>query len=549
MQGTIQRNPSKTGLQTTAIALFLTTLAGYSPAVADPAFEPSPPASVHASDIAYVIDDGFVGAHDHVWLELDPFAEAVSVPRAADTDLLGKLRRGFSLDPVMNDRIKAELRWFVRNPAYLDRVFTRAQRYLPFIVDELEARALPLELALLPIVESAFDPFAYSHGRAAGLWQMIPGTARRFGITQNWWYDGRRDVVDSTGAALDYLEYLYDFQDHDWPNAIASYNSGEGNVRKAKRRNASRSRPTDFWNLNLSRETSAYVPRLFALVEIVRDPDQFGLTLPEIVDEPQFGVANIESQIDLALAAELAGMDLDTLSSWNAGNNRWATDPDGPHRLILPIEYVEPFTSALAGVPVNERIRWQRHKVRNGEAISQIAERYNVTVQTIRSANGMSGNMIRAGAYLMIPVSTKPLSAYSRSADNRRDQKQAAVRNGNRIDHIVSSGESFWTISRKYGVDMVKLASWNGTSPRDTLSIGQKLVVWTNQPVPTTSSSSGLTRKLRYTVRNGDSLYLIASRFRVTIEQLVRWNNIDRNRILRPGQRLTMYVDVTAQSS
>ena len=157
--------------------------------------------------------------------------------------------------------------------------------------------------------------------------------------------------------------------------------------------------------------------------------------------------------------------------------------------------------------------------------------------------------MIRAGAYLMIPVSTKPLSAYSRSAENRRDQKQAAVRNGNRIEHIVSSGESFWTISRKYGVDMVKLASWNGTSPRDTLSIGQKLVVWTNQAVPTTSSSSGLTRKLRYTVRNGDSLYLIASRFRVTIEQLVRWNNIDRNRILRPGQRLTMYVDVTAQSS
>ena len=216
-------------------------------------------------------------------------------------------------------------------------MFTRAQRYLPFIIDELERRELPMELALLPIVESAFDPFAYSHGRAAGLWQMIPGTARRFGVRQNWWYDGRRDIVDSTHAALDYLTYLHDLMDGDWPHAIASYNSGEGNVLRAIKRNRASSKPTDFWNLSLSRETSAYVPRLMALVEIVRDPDAFDLTLPELVLEPQFAVADIGGQLDLALAAELAGMDLDTLYSYNAGNNRWATDPDGPHRLILPV--------------------------------------------------------------------------------------------------------------------------------------------------------------------------------------------------------------------
>ena len=201
-------------------------------------------------------------------------------------------------------------------------------------------------------------------------------------------------------------------------------------------------------------------------------------------------------------------------------------------------------------MPLNERIRWQRHKVKNGEAISQIADRYNVTVSTIRSANDLSGNMIRAGSYLMIPVATKPLSDYSQTADARRERKQATVRQGNRVEHIVASGESFWTISRKYGVDIKKLASWNGTSPRDTLAVGQKLVVWTNQPVARSAGQgNGLTRKLRYTVRNGDSLYLIASKFRVTVAQLVRWNNIDKNNILRPGQRLTMYVDVTAQSS
>jgi len=503
----------------------------------------------HGIGTAYVIDDGWAEAQDHVWLELDAFADEVSVAAEPSTDLLAKLRREFSIDPVMNRRVQAELEWFVRNPEYLERVFTRAQRYLPHIVSELERRDLPMELALLPIVESAFDPFAYSHGRAAGLWQMIPGTARRFGVRQNWWYDGRRDVVDSTGAALDYLAYLHDLQDGDWLNAIASYNSGEGNVLKAKKRNASQSKPTDFWNLSLSRETSAYVPRLMALVEIVRDPAEFGLTLPELVNEPQFGIAETGGPIDLALAAELAGMDLDTLSSWNSGNNRWATDPDGPHRLILPLTAVEDFQSALAAVPVGERIRWQRHKVKNGEAISQIAERYNVTIATIKRANDLSGNTIRAGSYLMIPVATKPLDAYSQTADARRERKQAAERKGNRVEHVVTKGESFWTISRKYGVDMIKLASWNGTSPRDTLSVGQKLVVWTSEPVAAATSSNGLTRKLNYTVRNGDSLYLIASRFRVTVDQLVRWNNIDKDKILRPGQRLTMFVDVTAQSS
>ncbi|MGI9262201.1 MAG: LysM peptidoglycan-binding domain-containing protein [Woeseiaceae bacterium] len=544
MHGVKQRLSSNFRLQTLAIAGVFGLV---SAASADPAYE-------HlinsVPDTANIVDAGSMDSTDYLWLELDPLAAIVSVASGPDDDLLEMLRYGFSLDPVMNSRVQAELNWFVRNPNYLNRVFNRAQRYLPHIVDELEARDLPLELALLPIVESAFDPFAYSHGRAAGLWQMIPGTARRFGIEQNWWYDGRRDVVDSTRAALEYLEYLHKLQDGDWPNAIASYNSGEGNVLKAKRRNRANSRPTDFWNLKLSRETSAYVPRLMALVEIVRDPDQFGLTRPEIVDEPQFVVTDIEGQIDLALAAELAGIELDTLSSYNAGNNRWATDPDGPHRLIMPVDVAEDFATALAEVPLTERLRWQRHKVRNGEAISQIAENYNVTVATIRSANNLRGNTIRAGAYLMIPVATKPLTAYSQSSDERRNRKQATVRNGNRVEHVVASGESFWTISRKYDVDMIKLAAWNGTAPRDTLSIGQKLVVWTSQPVPTkATSSNNLTRKLNYTVRRGDSLYLIASRFRVSVAQLVRWNNIDKNKILRPGQRLTMYVDVTAQSS
>jgi hypothetical protein len=224
---------------------------------------------------------------------------------------------------------------------------------------------LPLELALLPIVESAYDPFAYSHGRAAGLWQMIPGTARRFGVKQNWWYDGRRDVVDSTRAALDYLEYLYELNDGDWLNAIASYNSGEGNVLRSVKRNRKAGKPEDFWNLRLPRETSMYVPKLLALVDIVRNPERYNLTLPAVVDEPQFVVADIGSQLDLALAAELAGVDVDTVYTFNPGYNRWSTDPAGPHRLVLPVDVAEDFEMALAEVPEKERVRWLRHKVKH----------------------------------------------------------------------------------------------------------------------------------------------------------------------------------------
>ena len=477
-------------------------------------------------------------------------SDSVSKRGIVDNDLLARLRRGFSLQRVVNNRVQAEMNWLMRHSAYVDRVFNRAQRFLPYITNEIDKRGLPLELALLPIVESGYDPFAYSHGRAAGLWQFIPGTARRYGVRQNWWYDGRRDVVDATEGAIKYLTRLQEMMDGNWLHAIASYNSGEGNVLKAVRRNKKSGRPTDYWNLRLSKETESYVPRLLALVELVRDPASFGITLPELVDEEQFIAAETGGQIDLALAAELAGIELDTLYAFNSGFNRWSTDPGGPHRLLLPYYVAESFNEALAIVPVNERVRWKRHKVRNGETISEIAEQYNTTLTSIRSANGVRGNTIRAGSHLMIPVATKPLSAYSQSADERRAKTQNRKRKGSRVDHIVVAGESFWSIGRRYGVSMRDLASWNGMAPRDTLSVGQKLVVWTSQKSASQAlSSNGTTRKLRYTVRHGDSLYLIANRFRISIADIVRWNNIDKGKYLQPGQKLTMYVDVTRQSS
>jgi len=497
----------------------------------------------------FLLASGFIHADELTLYSPVHGMKLLSTP-VGQPDALAKLRRRFELTYVDNKRTASELRWFAKHPDYLNRVFTRAQRYLPYIVAELDRRDMPLELALLPIVESGYDPFAYSHGRAAGLWQFIPGTARRYGVRQNWWYDGRRDVVDATNGAISYLTHLHKLMDGDWFHAIASYNSGEGNVLKAVRRNKNSGRPTDYWNLRLSKETNSYVPRLLALVELVREPAAFGITLPFLIDEQQFAPADTGGQIDLALAAELAGIELDTLYAFNAGFNRWSTDPAGPHRLLLPADVVESFNEALALVPDNERVRWKRHKVRNGETISEIAEQYHTTLASIRSANGIRGNTIRAGSHLMIPVATKPLTAYSQSADERRAKKQNRTRKGNRVEHIVVAGDSFWSISQRYGVNLRSLASWNGMAPRDTLSVGQKLVVWTSQTsAPQALSSNGTTRKVRYTVRNGDSLYLIADRFRISVADLVRWNKIDKGKYLQPGQKLTMYVDVTRQSS
>ncbi|MEM7611300.1 MAG: LysM peptidoglycan-binding domain-containing protein [Pseudomonadota bacterium] len=471
-------------------------------------------------------------------------------------DLLQRMRARFSMPPSDDSRTAAQLRWYTRHPDYFARVMKRAEPYFHHIVHELEARKMPSELALLPIVESAFDPFAYSHGRAAGLWQIIPGTGRRFGLKQNWWYDGRRDVLESTRAALDYLEFLARRYDGDYELAVAAYNSGEGTVDRAIRRNKKAGKPTDFWHLKLPRETSAYVPKLLALVDIYADPQTHGITLPHIADEPRIAVVETGGQIDLALAATLAGIDVDTLYRHNPGFNQWATAPDGPHSLVVPIAAAQSLRNGLEQLPQRERMRWARHKVGDGQTLSHIAERYNVPTRTIRDANNLTGTMIRAGQYLMIPTASQSLATYSQSAEQRLSRKQNRDRGGERVEHTVRSGESLWTIARRYGVNTRALAAWNGMAPKDTLSVGKKLVIWT-QPGDTTRASGttvtpkrdALTRKVRYTVRSGDSLSRIASRFRVRIGDITRWNNLSRDRILRPGQKLTMYVDVTRQSS
>ncbi|MCV6615539.1 MAG: transglycosylase SLT domain-containing protein, partial [Cellvibrionaceae bacterium] len=263
------------------------------------------------------------------------------------SDLWQRIRQGYGLDHISNSRIDQQRRWYTRHPEYIQRVSKRAKPYLYHIVSELKRRQMPMELALLPIVESAFDPFAYSHGRASGLWQFTPPTARDFKLANTWWYDGRRDVEASTAAALDYLHQLNRRFDGDWLLALAAYNAGGGTVSKAIRKNKRRGRNTDFWSLSLPKETRAYVPRLLAMAEIVARPQAYRVSLHPILNQPYFKRFDLPYQLDLSQAAKLAQLPMDEIHLLNPGYSRWATDPSGAQHLLIPLSRAQQFRQNL----------------------------------------------------------------------------------------------------------------------------------------------------------------------------------------------------------
>lgn len=467
------------------------------------------------------------------------------------TDLWMHIQDQLSIEVPQNRKVIAQRNWYAKHPAYLDRISDRARPFLYFIVGEIEKRKMPIELALLPIVESAFDPFAYSHGRASGMWQFIPGTAKRFGLKDNWWYDGRRDVIESTRSALDYLSFLHKTLEGDWLNAIAAYNSGEGRVLRAIKRNKRKHLPTDFWSLDLPRETAAYVPKLLALADLLKRPQEFGLKWKEIPNEPQIAIIDTGSQMDIALAAEMAGLDVGELHGLNPGYSQWATAPQGPHTFIVPLDKAEQFKQKLANTPIEKRLNWQRYKIRSGDSLLKIASRFNTTVPIIKAVNKISGNMIRQGKHLLIPISAKDISKYQLSEDQRVAARKSKKAGSYKVEHKVKKGDTLWDISRHYKVNIRSLAKWNSMAPKDTLRPGQSLAIWKKNSNPPTKVSktpvapNAAMRSINYRVRSGDSLARIADKFSVKIKDIIKWNGIDKKKYLQPGQMLKLYVDVT----
>ncbi len=451
------------------------------------------PQSAPGGDTALALSpDPAIAATQHDPLAM-PRDEAVADVSASDdipayddgepaepyVDLWDRIRAGFSLPKLNDPRVAYQERWLLKNPKYMQRKLKRARLYLYHIVEEVERRGMPMEIALLPAIESAYQPHAYSRASASGLWQFIAPTARRYGIKMNWWYDGRRDVVASTTAALNYLEQLYTEFDGNWQFALAAYNAGERRVAGAVQNNQRRGLATDYVYLtSLKEETRNYVPKLMALVNIVSDPQAYGIELEPIPNRPYFARVDVGSQIDLKVLADLAKLPVGDFFDINPGFSRWASDPNGPYQVLVPIVKQDMLVQALAELPVSSRVRWRRHRVRRGDTLSTIARRNRVSVSAIQRANNIRGTLIRPGQDLMIPISSRPLSKQVANITRPLPRKVSRPRRQARAVYRVRSGDTLWSIARQYRVYVKQLARWNAIGPRDTLRIGTKLRIW-----------------------------------------------------------------------
>ena len=463
-------------------------------------------------------------------------------------DLFDRMRAGFAFDEVQEPAIDVQLAWFEHNPDYLERVFQRGQRYMYHIITEVEARGMPLEFALLPVVESAYEPFAYSRSRAAGLWQFIPDTGARFGLKRDWWYDGRRDVVESTRAALDYLQALHDQFDGDWLLAIAAYNVGENTVQRELDFNRANGKPTDFWHLRLPAETRAYVPKLLALKRLMAEPERYGLEFAAIPNEPYFAVIDTDSQIDLKIAAQLASTSYDELVALNPGYNRWATDPDGPHRMLVPIDNADGFDTALKTLGPDDRVRFASHEVTRKETLAMIAKQYGTSVAVITKINDLKGGKVTPGETLKIPEISGELPDKVLLAAARVDRPETdgGGRRQRQIVYRVRSGETLSSIARRHGMPVTTLARLNNMGAGDTVVKGQRLVIKASaRRFRDEGVVSG--RRVLYTVRSGDTVYSISRQFQVPVPQLKTWNGLNEHHQIKAGQRLVMYVDSSRQ--
>ncbi len=409
-------------------------------------------------------------------------------------DVWQRIRDGFSMPDLAGPLVAEKTAWYAARPEYLKRVFERSRRYLFHIVEEIEKRGLPTELALLPMVESSFNPMAYSRAHASGLWQFIPGTGKRYELTQNWWYDGRRDIVASTSAALDYLNDIYQMHG-DWHLALASYNWGENAVARALEKNRVAKLPLDYSSLTMPLETRQYVPKLQALKNILANPAAFGIGLEPIPNQVYFTSVTRTRDIDVRLAAKLAEMPVEEFIALNPGFSRPMIRADLTPRIVLPADRVEIFHQNLTKYDDKSLVSWQTYQPKKGDTLDAIAKRFGVGVAQLMEVNGIGPRARAMPTTIVVPTGS--------SAGGARDLGRLPIMysppiavSGPRIfSHTVKTGETLPAIADRYRVSVADLRRWNKIG---RLTAGQKLTVQTRAaPTRAKASSKAVKGKLR----------------------------------------------------
>ena len=452
-----------------------------------------------------------------------------------------------------HQRVEEHVEWFVKHPDYLERVSKRAQPYLHLVVSEVEKEGLPIEVALLPIVESAYYPFSYSHGTAAGLWQFIPSTGKLYGLEEDWWYAGRRDVLTSTKAAVKYLKNLNQLFDGDWLLAIAAYNAGPGRVQNAINANKKAGKKTDFWHLELPNETKRYVPKLLAVAKLLKAPEQFNQTFVRVDNVAYLQAVELNSQFDLALIAQWTNLSIDDIYTFNPGLRRWATPSDFPFTLLLPSAVVPIFHKQLIAAGQRPQVSWVRHQIQSGESLNYLANKYNTTLEQIISVNELRDDMIRSGDFIIVPLAQLDEASYTLSESQREKSRLNAQKSAAKVVYKVVSGDSLWKIAAQFGTSINNLVRWNHLKTSKPLSIGKELVIWLPNKKQTelakiAKTGLDITRKITYQVRSGDSLSKIANRYSVTVLQIREWNKLGGSSIIHPGQKLKITINIVNSS-
>jgi membrane-bound lytic murein transglycosylase D len=478
---------------------------------------------------------------------IEPSQELSDVQETEYKDIWARIGAGLQFAyKYDNARIDEQIQFYRDNPSYLNTVTERASPFIYEIVEEVERRGLPMELALLPIVESAFNANAVSPGNSVGLWQINSGTAPTLGLKRDWWYDGSRDPIASTSAALDYLTTLQQMFDESWLLSLAAYNTGPGNVRKAINKNEVRDRDVDYWSLNLPSITADFAPKLIALSRLVAEPDHFGMELADVANAPAVKLVDVGYQLDLAFAATIAGIDTQTLYQLNPGYRQWATHPDGPYSLLVPAAVADAFALALLEQRELPNVTWDRYVVQGGDTLSKIAQQFRTQVSVLQQVNAIEGSRIIAGESLLIPrayASTVPIAlpnAPDYPATASRSSAASTVPPEPPARYSVRSGDSLWLIANRYQLSVAELTQWNNLEVNALLRPGQELVLQADATLAQTDSNPTPEAQRRYTVRSGDSLARIAQRFLITAEELASWNSIQLGDLIHPGQQLLL---------
>ncbi len=377
-----------------------------------------------------------------------------------DNNIWLRIQAGYAIPDITSKHTTTFENWYASRPNYMEAMIARSEKYLFYVVEEVEKRGMPTEIALLPMIESAYNPKAYSRSHAAGIWQFIPSTGKHFGLKQNWWVDNRRHVTEATQAALDYLQKLHNMFGS-WDLALAAYNAGEGTVGRAIARNQRAGLPTDYQSLKLPLETEQYVPKLQAIKNIVTQPSQYGLTIATIANQPYFAEIDPPHQIDAKLAAELAGISDEEFAFLNPNYNRpVVASKNNTHKLLLPVSAIDTFQTNLSSYD-DSLISWKVYQAKSGEYIRNIAKKFNISTTQLRKINDLpKNNTIPRNINLLVPNQSSQADTINVAKLAEQKTKIERFASGT-VTHKIKRGETLSTLAKKYGTNTKALMKIN----------------------------------------------------------------------------------------